>query len=276
MMEIRKVLLLDPKGLPGKTLKSAARFFEKHFQSESVFLSVLQDRVGQVADLGTLRDKVAERVKPLLPRGTRIRVEFGKLRDELLVALKEEQIDLVIVEVEEDTGGLDPAVRKAIQAAQVPVLAVVQGRRFPPRRIGLPLQVHPREARALEWGKTLKDLIGSTVYALHFVEIPELGLIEAINPSEGVRKIQEEFEESGRQKVQEFLKQYQALDWIDRVIVAVDKPAPGILQAVPRYRLGLLVMTLPRVSFLEHLFFGTTTEAVLSRMPCHLLVLPTE
>ncbi len=275
MKEIRKVLLLDPRGLPGKTLKQAARFFERHFHSESVFLAVLQERVSHLADLNTLRNQLAARVKPLLPRGTRIRVEFGSLRNRLLVALKEENADLVIVEVEEDTGGLDSAVRKAVQTARVPVLAVVQGRRFPPRRIGLPLQVDPREVVALEWAHTLKKLTGGTVYALHLVEIPELGLIEAINPEEGIRKIESEFVESGREKLEAFLREHRALDWVDRQIVAVDKPAAGILRAVGRYRLGLLVMTMPRISFLEHLFLGTTTEAVLSRMPCHLLVLPT-
>ncbi len=276
MIQIRKVLLLDPKGLPGKTLKSAARFFERHFQSESVFLAVLQEQVSRLGDLGTLRERVARQVQPLLPRGTRIRVEFGKLRDELLVALKEEEADLVIVEVEEATGGLDPAIRKAVQTARVPVLAVVQGRKFPPKRLGLPLEGHPREAVALEWGRILKDLLGGPAYALHFVEIPELGLIEAINPSEGVQKIVEEFEASGHQKIQNFLRDHQATDWVDRVVVEVDRPVSGILRAVSRYRLGLLVMTLPRISFLEHLFLGTTTEAVLAEMPCHLLVLPTE
>ncbi len=276
MIQIRKVLLLDPNGLPGKTLKSAARFFERHFQSESVFLAVLQEEVTRLGDLGTLRERVARQVTPLLPRGTRVRVEFGKLRDELLVALREEQVDLVIVEVEEDGGGLDPALRKAAQTAQVPVLAVIQGRKFPPRRIGIPLEGHPREALALEWAQTLKELFGGPAYALHFVEIPELGLIEAINPSEGVRKIVEEFETSGRQKIQRFLEEHGATSWVDRLVVEVDRPVSGILQAVPRYRLGLLVMTLPRISFLEHLFLGTTTEAVLAEMPCHTLILPTE
>ncbi len=251
----------------------AVKALQKAWQARVTFLIVLHEDLQKILELDIKRivEETKTRFQAALPKGAKIVVEVGDLRERTLIALEEHEADALVFFGIPDTRHM-----KMIRSSPKPVWVIHPERAFPGENIGVPLALHPRDLLALDWAKALKDAFGGRILGLRFYSVPGRDFIASLNLADSLEKVDQQFEAMQRQEIETFLKEIRREKVLDDLVVEQDSPKSGILRAVEDHDIGVLVMTLRKPGVLEQLFFGTVTEAVLHHLPTHILVVPVE
>ena len=269
--EIKRALVVLSKTPSNGSVFNALTVLQKEFSLDLKFLVVLHKKLTELLELDLKRviDRTREHLEGLVPKGSTVEIEVGDFLERVLVMLKAENIDFLVFVGQALSDHI-----KIIRTAMVPTLFLHDEREFPGTRIGVPLELGSSDSYALEWAKTFKEKLQTEVITLRFFTIPGIDYIKALNLTDSIDKIDNEFEKMQSEEVGKFLSEVGYKDVIDKVIIEQDAPKAGILKSVEKHEIGTLIMTIKQSSLIEQLFLGTITESVLHHLPTHVLTIP--
>lgn len=269
--DIKSALVVLDKIPKTKLVFDAFRTLKKKLGFRLRFLVVLHHRLPELVDidLKQVTERTRQHLQKLVPEGSKIEVEYGEIEERVLVALKSWDIPFLVL-----VGNPRNEFVKVIRTAMVPALILNEEKEFPGTKIGVPLGVTHRDHEALNWAYFLKEKLNLPVSVMRFFSIPGYDYIKALNLTDSIEKVDHEFENMQKEKVEQFLSKTGLSNIVTETIIEHDTPKSGILRSVKEYEVGILVMTIKRVSFLEEIFLGTITESILHHLPTHMLTVP--
>ncbi len=145
-----------------------------------------------------------------------------------------------------------------------------------PRRILVPIDFSDHSKGALDYAIAIGKTFGSELILLYVVEPAvypaDLGFGQVTLPN-----IEHELAARGKSELDELVKARVEGGVKCRTAVRIGKPSYEIIQTARVEKIDLIVIATHGHTGVEHLIFGSTTEKVVKKAPCPVLIVrPTE
>jgi nucleotide-binding universal stress UspA family protein len=145
-----------------------------------------------------------------------------------------------------------------------------------PRCILVPIDFSDHSKYALNYAISVATTFGSDLILVYIVEPAvypaDLGFGQVTLPN-----IEQELAERGKSELQELVKVRVGSRLKCKTIVRIGRPFQEIIHTSREEKVDLIVIATHGHTGVEHLFFGSTTEKVVKKAPCPVLIVrPTD
>jgi universal stress protein E len=221
-----------------------------------------------------LRSRVAnETPKP------QVRVRVGQAARRVVESVNESGANLVVLGPQAAPPEL-PAIRRGIAERVLddtrrPVLIVRHEPEFEYGRVMLALDLSDESAAALQLTEALAFAGEEITFVVHAYRPPYQGMLASVGV--GVDQADTHAEAWRRDfatGVREFLRQHSEDPWRYRLIMAEDRPVPGILAVAEQVQPDLLVLGARAQGPLLRTLLGSVGQRVAGSAPCDVLLVP--
>jgi nucleotide-binding universal stress UspA family protein len=208
----------------------------------------------------------------------RTRVRVGHPGRRIVEATREMDADLVVLGASHSTA--TNAFRQSIAdrvlaEARKPVLVVPRERKGDYRRVMLALDMSPESAAAVRLAETLALVGDEITFVIHAFEPPYEGMLSAVGVGmQNVKAYAQSWRNEIAAAVQEFLQRVSNEPGRYRVMLAEQRPVPGILDAAERLQPDLLVLGSRAQGPLLRALTGSVGSRVAGSANCDVLLVP--
>jgi nucleotide-binding universal stress UspA family protein len=144
-------------------------------------------------------------------------------------------------------------------------------KQIPPKRILVPIDFSDYSKHALNYAISVAVTFGSELILVYVVEPAvypaDLGFGQVTLPN-----IEHELAERGKNELEELVKSRVGTKLTCSTIVRIGKPFQEIIETAKRQKVDLIVIATHGHTGVEHLIFGGTTEKVVKKAPCPVLI----
>ncbi len=164
---------------------------------------------------------------------------------------------------------------RVLDETRRPVLIVRHEPEFEYGRVMLAMDLSEESAAALKLTESLSFAGEEIAFAVHAFHPPYEGMLASIGV--GLEKIGTHAEAWRREfatGVREFLRQHSQDPWRYRLIMAEDRPVPGILAVAGQVQPDLLVLGTRAQGALLRTLLGSVGQEVANAAPCDVLLVP--
>jgi nucleotide-binding universal stress UspA family protein len=221
-----------------------------------------------------LRARVAnERPKP------QVRVRVGHAPRRIVEFVKETSSDLVVVGPHSEAAEL-PTLRRGIAERVLddtrrPVLMVRHEPEFEYGRVMLALDLSDESAAALRLTESLSFAGEEITFVVHAYHPPYEGMMASVGVGfDQIETHAEAWRRDFATGVREFLRRHSQDPWRYRLIMAEDRPVPGILAVAQQLQPDLLVLGARAQGPLLRTLLGSVGHEVADSAPCDVLLVP--
>lgn len=213
-----------------------------------------------------LRSRVArETPKP------QVRVRVGHTARRVVESVNESGAKLVVLGPQAEPPGV-PAIRRGIaervlDETRRPVLIVRHEPEFEYGRVMLALDLSDESAAALQLTESLAFAGEEITFVVHAYRPPYEGMLGSVGVAQAWRR---EFATG----VREFLRRHSEDPWRYRLIMAEDRPVPGILTVAEQVQPDLLVLGARAQGPLLRTLLGSVGQRVAGSAACDVLLVP--
>lgn len=226
--------------------------------------------------VGEIMSEYAGRWKPI--------IAYGDPVEEAARAAEENKADLVVAASHEQSGLrrllMGTVVERMARVIAKPLLVVQPGKKgsvVPPEldmsRIVAACSVPVDASPVIGYALGFAEAFGSELHLFHAIESPmNEDLADSVGSSYG--EMQEAMLKRMGDRILAFVPE-NAAEGIDlRTALRTGHPGEGLCAWAVENRAGLIVVGVRRRGPFEKIFVGSTTEAVLRRAPCPVLIIP--